>query len=904
MSGRADASFGDTGPRGQGNGSGHCTEFLPWKWSGESSPSRLDLSPRNMESKIQNAWRNIRQTAKPLLDNMKKGKKKQQKTPRRLMRGRKSISVPDLLLLQDDDSALGSPSQGRNAYLRFFHDLPSPLYRAPKLGKEGAAFEDSFSITDDDTDGTSEQRVVLFSTSGSQQAEEVEQNKDDDIKDLPAEKTSDTESEKPWEPKDPSATPTQDFENDGVFDTENETPSVPPQKASYLIIILKEGKNLVIRDRCGTSDPYVKFKLDGKTIYKSKVVYKNLNPKWNESFCFSVQNLDQKLFIKVYDRNFTSDDFMGSCSVSLCDLEVGRTRGYTLPLIDPNSIDDDMGEVLIDMRLSQTDEDCQKYLASRPQNQHLSEALKKSRLWNSVVGITLVEGQDLPDDGQGDVFVRFRLGDQKFKSKSLCRKANPYWGETFDFNQFQDGPDMLEIEVCVKDGRKNEECLGTCKFELSQVPFSQELLCTRPMEQGKGRVVFFIIRNPCTGVSIVDLSSAPLENPLERQQIMDRYSLKNSLYDVRDVGFLQVKVIRATDLLAADLNGKSDPFCVLELGNNRLQTHTIYKKLNPEWNKVFTFPIKDIHDVLEITVLDDDGDKPPDFLGKVAIPLLSAHNGQQIAYALKKENLGGPFKGTILLELHVCYNPVRAGFRTFKPKEAKLMQDNPKFNKKILARNVYRVRKITQALLYMLQYIKSCFQWENKQRSILALMIFIITVWTWEVYMFPLFFLLLIIWNYFQITSGKVSYNSELDNMEIGDDEVEDEKESEKTGLMEKIHMVQEILLTVQNTLEEIACLGERIKNTFNWSVPFLSALACLVLFVASVIAYSIPLRYIILIWGTHKFTKKLRNPHAVDNSELLDFLQRVPTDIQKVQHSRLKAFIIQSPHKKKRGAL
>lgn len=34
--------------------------------------------------------------------------------------------------------------------------------------------------------------------------------------------------------------------------------------------------------------------------------------------------------------------------------------------------------------------------------------------------------------------------------------------------------------------------------------------------------------------------------------------------------------------------GKSDPFCLLELGNDRLQTHTIYKNLNPEWNKVFT----------------------------------------------------------------------------------------------------------------------------------------------------------------------------------------------------------------------------------------------------------------------------------------------------------------------------
>lgn len=36
------------------------------------------------------------------------------------------------------------------------------------------------------------------------------------------------------------------------------------------------------------------------------------------------------------------------------------------------------------------------------------------------------------------------------------------------------------------------------------------------------------------------------------------------------------------------LVGKSDPFCVVELNNDRLLTHTVYKNLNPEWNKVFT----------------------------------------------------------------------------------------------------------------------------------------------------------------------------------------------------------------------------------------------------------------------------------------------------------------------------
>lgn len=38
-------------------------------------------------------------------------------------------------------------------------------------------------------------------------------------------------------------------------------------------------------------------------------------------------------------------------------------------------------------------------------------------MWTGVLGITLVEGQDLPQYGQGDIYVRFRLGDQKYKSK-------------------------------------------------------------------------------------------------------------------------------------------------------------------------------------------------------------------------------------------------------------------------------------------------------------------------------------------------------------------------------------------------------------------------------------------------------------------------------------------------------
>uniref|UniRef100_A0A672R4L1 C2 domain-containing protein n=1 Tax=Sinocyclocheilus grahami TaxID=75366 RepID=A0A672R4L1_SINGR len=648
----------------------------------------------------------------------------------------------------------------------------------------------------------------------------------------------------------------------GVNEHQREAP-----RTYLLTIYLKEGRGLVIRDRCGTSDPYVKFKLDGKTLYKSKVVYKNLNPVWNEPFSFPIRSLDQKVFIKVYDRDLTTDDFMGSCGVELNKLELENEM--VLLLDDPNSLEDDMGVIVIDICLSVRDSKNKKHRWTQRKKRsltRLTESMKKSQLWTGVYTVTLVEGRDLPLDGQRDVFVRFKLGEQKYKSKSQVKKVNTQWRERFDFIQFPDASSLLEIEVVGKEGRRYEECYGQCEIDLSGLPVNESTLFTCELDPGRGRVVFLVTPIPCTGASITDLVTPALEEPHERLNMLVKYSFRNSLKDLRDIGFLQVKVIKAIDLMAADLNGKSDPFCVLELGNNRLQTHTIYKTLNPEWNKVFTFPVKDIHEVLEVTVFDEDGDKAPDFLGKVALPLLSIRNGQQVACSLRKENLGGLSKGTIVLELEVIYNPIKASIKTFTPREQKFMEDNAKFSKKVLARNVIRVRNLYRAVCHVNQFIKRCFQWESVQRSIIAFLVFVVTVWYWDFYMLPLLILatlsalLIYLLQVSELAFRQYTYSNEF--MDITTD-----------------------------------------AHTFNWSVPFLSNLAFLVLIMATVITYFIPVRYIVLLWGIHKFTKKLRSPYAIENNEVMDFLSRVPSDVQMAQYTELSPCSSHSPYRRKRAS-
>lgn len=692
--------------------------------------------------------------------------------------------------------------------------------------------------------------------------------------------------------------------------------SLPGPFAYLLTVHLKEGRNLVIRDRCGTSDPYVKFKLNGKTLYKSKVIYKNLNPVWDEIVVLPIQNLAQKLRVKVYDRDLTTSDFMGSAFVTLSELELNRTTEHILKLEDPNSLEEDMGVIVLNLNLIIKQGNFRRHhwsnrkrlsasKSSLIRNLRLSDSLRKNQLWNGIINITLLEGMNVSGGNMAEMFVQFKLGDQKYRSKTLVKSANPQWQEQFDFHYFSDRMGILDIEVWSKDGKKHEELLGTCKVDISALPVKQENCMELPLGRCPGALRLLVTLTPTMGVSISDLCVCPFADANERKQIAQRYCLQNSLKDMKDVGMLQVKVLKAADLLAADFSGKSDPFCLLELGNDRLQTHTVYKNLNPEWNKVFTFPIKDIHDILEVTVFDEDGDKPPDFLGKVAIPLLSIRDGQQNCYALKNKDLEHAFKGVIYLEMDLIYNPVKASIRTFTPREKRFMEDSRKLSKKILSRDVDRVKRITIAIWNTVQFLQSCFLWESTLRSTVAFVVFLVTVWNFEVYMIPLALLLLFAYNFITPSKGKVGgAHDSQENTDVDEEEDEEDKESEKKGIIERIYMVQDIVSTVQNILEEVASVGERIKNTFNWSVPFLSFLACLLLAVATITLYFIPLRYIILIWGINKFTKKLRNPYAIDNNELLDFLSRVPSDVQKVQYSELKALGGHSPLRKKRSAL
>lgn len=50
----------------------------------------------------------------------------------------------------------------------------------------------------------------------------------------------------------------------------------------------------------GTSDPYVKFKVAGKEVFRSRTIHKNLNPVWDEKASLLVETLRDPLYVKVF----------------------------------------------------------------------------------------------------------------------------------------------------------------------------------------------------------------------------------------------------------------------------------------------------------------------------------------------------------------------------------------------------------------------------------------------------------------------------------------------------------------------------------------------------------------------------------------------------------------------------
>lgn len=109
---------------------------------------------------------------------------------------------------------------------------------------------------------------------------------------------------------------------------------------------------IFIASFAGTSDPYVKFKMNGRLLHKSKTVHRDLNPIWDETFSVPIEDPFQAIQIKVFDYDWgLQDDFMGAAKLDLTTLDLGRMQELVLKLEDDSRPSIDLGELRLNATL-------------------------------------------------------------------------------------------------------------------------------------------------------------------------------------------------------------------------------------------------------------------------------------------------------------------------------------------------------------------------------------------------------------------------------------------------------------------------------------------------------------------------------------------------------------------------
>ncbi|TPX69345.1 phosphatidylserine decarboxylase [Spizellomyces sp. 'palustris'] len=108
-------------------------------------------------------------------------------------------------------------------------------------------------------------------------------------------------------------------------------------KSLTLRVNVVEARNLMAKDRRGTSDPFVVIKLGGQSN-KTSVIPRNLSPTWNEMFEFVLTPVlfDASLDFIVWDKDLIGKDFLGQLSIPISDiLRISDAASFDDPKNEP-----------------------------------------------------------------------------------------------------------------------------------------------------------------------------------------------------------------------------------------------------------------------------------------------------------------------------------------------------------------------------------------------------------------------------------------------------------------------------------------------------------------------------------------------------------------------------------------
>ncbi|KAI5079508.1 hypothetical protein GOP47_0004987 [Adiantum capillus-veneris] len=206
--------------------------------------------------------------------------------------------------------------------------------------------------------------------------------------------------------------------------------------------------------------------------------------------------------------------------------------------------------------------------------------------------------------GKSDPYATLSIGGQTHNNKTIHDGGkSPVWNKSFLF-EIPDGPHELDIHVFDQKKHGSDEAMGSVNIPL--IKLFDERQIAPPLTRFNAPMV----HHGALDVHLVEahglLDSDSLDirlygNLIHMPSFTATKKSRGAAFSIlgsrggesrqqckEGVQIVYAK-IWARGLAAKDINGSSDPYVLIKVGNVSAKTRVMEKTLNPEWNQVFAF---------------------------------------------------------------------------------------------------------------------------------------------------------------------------------------------------------------------------------------------------------------------------------------------------------------------------
>lgn len=211
------------------------------------------------------------------------------------------------------------------------------------------------------------------------------------------------------------------------------------------------------------------------------------------------------------------------------------------------------------------------------------------------INITILEGKDLVANnksGKCNPYVKLHYGKALQRTRT-AHSLNPTWNQKFEFEEVGVG-EYLKIK-CYTEDIFGDDSIGSARISLEGIV------------EGSSRDVW---------IPLEKVNSGEIRLQIDVFSVDDNEGSRGSATGSGN-GLIELVLVEARDLIAADLRGTSDPYVRVHYGNLKRRTKVMFKTLTPQWNQTLEFP--DDGSPLELHVKDHNNLLPTSNIGDCVV---------------------------------------------------------------------------------------------------------------------------------------------------------------------------------------------------------------------------------------------------------------------------------------------